>query len=140
MQFTSPTLRGNRFDLRSTRGNPVLVVFWATWCPACREEASAIKRMHERYGKDGLKVVGVSMDNDRQALADFAVEQDMDWPVTFTESAQNAGWNNPIAKHYQVRSIPSVFLLDEHGTIIANNLRGESEIESAILDYFAERP
>lgn len=137
MQFTSPRLRGGRFDLKSLRGHPVLVTFWATWCPGCRSEAPIIKKLHDRYSADGLQVVGVSLDTDRDALADFVGENRMLWPQTFS-AGSSAGWSNPIAKHYGVKSIPSVFLLDAEGTIVAADLSGEFEIESTILDHLAD--
>lgn len=133
MQFTSPTIRGPRFDLASLRGRPVLVVFWATWCPGCVKEAPEIKEFYERYHDEGLEVVGVSLDVNREELAAFVNKQQLPWPQMFSNHPGNEAWNNPIAKHYGVESIPCAFLLDEQGTIVASHLRNGSTIEAAIL-------
>ena len=133
MQFTSPTIRGQRFDLSSLRGKPVLVVFWATWCPGCVKESPAIKEFYQRFHGEGLEVVGVSLDVDRAELAAFVNEQQLPWPQMFSNHPGNEAWNNPIAKHYGVDSIPNAFLLDENGTIVASHLQKRSAIESAIL-------
>lgn len=133
MQFTSPTLRGQRFDLSSMRGKPVLVVFWATWCPACVKETPNIKSCYQRFHGEGLEVVGVSLDVDREKLAGFVNEQQLPWPQMFSNHPGNEAWNNPIAKYYDVQSIPQAFLLDENGTIVAGHLQRRSQIESAIL-------
>ena len=53
------------------RGKPVLVVFWATWCPACVKETPYIKDYYERFHDEGLEIVGVSLDTDRHKLAEF---------------------------------------------------------------------
>ncbi len=137
MQFTSPTLRGTRFDLKSMRGKPVLVVFWASWCAACVEETPDIKDFYQRYRGDGLEVVGVSLDVDRQELADFVNENQLPWPQMFSNHPGNESWNNPIAKHYKVDSVPSAFLLDTDGTIVASHLTDSYDIEDAILDYLS---
>lgn len=139
MRFTSTTLRGSTFDLKSLRGKPVLVTFWATWCPGCCKEAPVIAKLRQRYRGNGLEVVSVSMDSDREKLAEFVAANGMDWPQMFSPNPAHVAWNNPIAKHFQVRSIPSVFLLDDDGVIVAAELHAESEIESAILDHLAER-
>jgi peroxiredoxin len=133
MQFTSPTVRGPRFDLASLRGRPVLVVFWATWCPGCVKEAPEIKEFYERYHDEGLEVVGVSLDVNREELAAFVNNQQLPWPQMFSNHPGNEAWNNPIAKHYGVESIPCAFLLDEQGTIVASHLQNGSTIEAAIL-------
>jgi peroxiredoxin len=133
MEFTSPTLAVRRFNLTSMRGKPVLVVFWATWCPGCVKEMPNIKDFYKRYHDDGLEVVGVSLDVDRQKLAEFASENQLAWPQMFSNHPGNEAWDNPIAKHYGVDSIPRAFLLSEDGTIVAAHLRRRHEIENAIL-------
>jgi thiol-disulfide isomerase/thioredoxin len=140
MQFTSPTLRQTRFDLKSLRGRPVLVTFWATWCPACIKETPTIKQLYDRYQKEGLEVVGISLDHDREELSSYVAENEISWPQMFSERANTSGEDHPIAKHYGVTSIPAVFLVDEHGMIAAADLRGEREIETAILDLLESRP
>ena len=57
----------------------------------------------------------------------------------FTDQAGQSGWDNPIAKFYEVTSIPRTFLLDAEGAVVAKNLRGDFEIETAILDLLARQ-
>ncbi|MCB9874215.1 MAG: TlpA family protein disulfide reductase [Planctomycetaceae bacterium] len=137
MQFTSPTLRGRRFDLTSMRGKPVLVVFWATWCPACVKETPYIKDYYERFHDEGLEIVGVSLDTDRHKLAEFVNENQLPWPQMFSSFPGNESWENAIAKHYGVRSIPQTFLLDKSGTIVAAHLQNQRQIEAAILSQLS---
>ncbi|MBC8350787.1 MAG: TlpA family protein disulfide reductase [Planctomycetes bacterium] len=138
MKFTSPTLRGRRFDLASMRGKPVLVVFWATWCPGCVQETPYIKDFYDRYHDDGLEVVGVSLDVDREKLAEFVGEKQLPWPQMFSNHPGNEVWNNPIAKHYGVDSIPQAFLLDETGTIVGAHLRKRKAIDAAIVNLLTQ--
>ena len=138
MQFTSPTLRGRRFDLRSKRGSLVLVVFWATWCPACVQEVPYIKQLEQRYHPEGLEIIGVSLDSDRQKLAEFVAEQKISWPQMFSNHPGNTGWKNPIAQHYDIHSIPEAFLIDSNGAIVGAHLHGRQAIEKSILNQLSK--
>ncbi|MCA9122480.1 MAG: TlpA family protein disulfide reductase [Planctomycetaceae bacterium] len=133
MQFVSSTLRGRRFDLTSMRGKPVLVVFWAASCRDCVEEIPSLKDVYLRFHHVGLEIVGVSLDVDRDKLAQFVEEHQLPWPQMFSNLPGNQAGNNPIAKHYNVRSIPQAFLLDENGAVVASRLEKHGEIESAVL-------
>ena len=138
MNFAGPLIDGKRFGVTSTRGGPVLVVFWASWCAACREELPVIRELYERYRGEGLQVVGISLDSDRSALTQYVGENNLNWPHVFADQPQQLGWDNPIAKYYSVTSIPRAFLLDPEGIVVAADLKGDFEIETAVLDQLAQ--
>lgn len=132
MNFAGPDLTGQRREIQSLRGSPVLVVFWASWCPGCCQESVHIQRVADRFADEGLEVVGVSLDRSRSELASLVAKQGLTWTQVFTENPEHAGWDNPIAKYYGIESIPYAFLLDRQGKIRAAGLRGEAQLSEAI--------
>ena len=120
--FSAPSPDGNQLALNDVLGKYTIIDFWASWCKPCRRENPNVVKVYEEYHDKGLNIISVSLDKAGQKERwTKAIEADkMNW-----EHVSNLkGWNEPIAKMYNVRSIPATFLLDENGTIIAKNLRG----------------
>jgi thiol-disulfide isomerase/thioredoxin len=120
--FSAPTPNGNILALNDVLGKYTIIDFWASWCKPCRRENPNVVKVYNDYHDKGLNIISVSLDKAGQKERWIkAIETDqMNW-----EHVSNLkGWNEPIAKMYNVRSIPATFLLDENGNIIAKNLRG----------------
>ncbi|MDP4184892.1 MAG: TlpA disulfide reductase family protein [Bacteroidota bacterium] len=121
------------FTLNDKDGNPVklseqyaksqylLVDFWASWCGPCRAENPAVVAAFNKFNSRGFNIVGVSLDENRDMWIQ-AIEKD---GLTWTHVSDLKGWKSSIAQLYAVTAIPSNFLVDKTGTIIAINLRGE---------------
>tara|TARA_R110000787_G_scaffold59922_14_gene135963 strand:- start:30312 stop:31475 length:1164 start_codon:yes stop_codon:yes gene_type:complete len=120
--FSAPTPNGDTLALNDVLGKYTIIDFWASWCKPCRRENPNVVKVYNEYHDKGLNIISVSLDKAGQKERWIkAIETDqMNW-----EHVSNLkGWNEPIAKMYNVRSIPATFLLDENGNIIAKNLRG----------------
>jgi thiol-disulfide isomerase/thioredoxin len=131
IEIAGPTLDGKTFNIADWRGKVVLVDFWATWCPPCVAEMPNLKRIYDRFHKDGFEIVGVSLDNDRTALENFVKKRELPWPqIFFTEPSQQ-GWTNPLARTYNVNSIPTTFLLDREGRVAPTD-REDASLESLV--------
>ncbi|MEI7864977.1 MAG: TlpA disulfide reductase family protein [Chthoniobacterales bacterium] len=111
LSFTA--VDGRKVDLADLRGKVVLVDFWATWCPPCMEEAPSLVETYEKFKDRGLEIVGISLDSDKDALKKFAAENKMTWPQFF----DGKGWDNEIAKRFNIKSVPTVWLLDRDGKL-----------------------
>ncbi len=122
---------GSAVDLRSLRGKVVLLDFWATWCGPCRGEVPDVVAAYNRYHAQGFEVVGISLDQDRNALIGFTQENGMVWPEYFDGN----GWESALARRFSVRWIPQMWLLDPEGRVVTkdarNNLDGQI---SALLE------
>jgi thiol-disulfide isomerase/thioredoxin len=105
-------LAGKPFDLQALRGQVVLVDFWASWCAPCRKTFPALERLNARYGPQGLRVVGISMDTDTQAMEKFLATM----PVGFTLARDRMG---EFARRFQVAAMPTAILLDKNGKEVA---------------------
>jgi peroxiredoxin len=120
--FTMNDVDGKPVALSSKIGSKLLLIdFWAAWCIPCREENPNLVRVYREYKKKGFDIFGVSLD---QTKTDW-VKAIADDKITWTQVSAIQSGNSTVAELYAVNAIPSNFLLDETGTIIARNLRGK---------------
>lgn len=111
-EYVAATLAGDSVSLASLRGNVVLLNLWATWCAPCRHEVPFLQSLHERHGKDGLAVVGVSLDarGARQAVEEFAREYGVTYRILVDPEMR-------AMDTYRVLGLPASFLIDRSGTL-----------------------
>ena len=117
LKFTAAD--GNAFNLESYRGKVVLIDFWATWCGPCVEGLPEIIEQYKKYHDQGFEIVGISLDDDKQALASFVKEKEMPWVQYFDGKA----WENVYAKKYGLPGIPQLWLLGRDGHVVDFNAR-----------------
>lgn len=113
------------------QGKYVLVDFWASWCGPCRREIPNMVEAYKKYKAKGFEIVGISLDNDKDAW----VKGTKDLGITWPQMSDLKGWQNAGAAIYGVNSIPHVLLIDKEGTIIAKNLHGE-ELNKKLEELF----
>ena len=121
--FTMNDVNGSPVTLSSKIGSKLLLIdFWAAWCNPCRQENPNVVKIYNEYHKKGFDIIGVSLDNSKEAWVKAIADDKLTW----THVSDLKRGDNAAAKLYSVNSIPSNFLLDETGKIIARNLRGEA--------------
>ena len=136
-EFSAPTPKGNILSLNEvkSKGKVTLIDFWAAWCGPCRRENPNLVRIYDKYHDKGFEILGVSLDgNNRQPDPKSAwikaIEDDnLAWP----QVSNLRYFNGPIAKMYNIISIPNSYLLDAEGKIVAKNLRGQA-LEAKIAE------
>ena len=120
--FTLPDVDGKPVSLSSFRGKYVLVDFWAAWCPDCRKENPNIVAAWEKFKDKNFAVLGVSLDRNKDQWT-AAIEKDK---LTWTHVSDLKYWNSDAAVLYCIRWVPTSFLLDPDGKILAIGLEGEA--------------
>jgi Peroxiredoxin len=105
------TIDGKTVSLEGYRGKVVVMDFWATWCPPCREAIPSLKSVHGKYGKKGVVVLGVS-NEEKSTVAPFAKKNNM----TYTVVADPSGGNKAL-EAYGVQGIPTLLVIDKKGKV-----------------------
>lgn len=119
LQFTA--IDGRSVDLSQLRGKVVLLDFWATWCGPCRAEIPHVVKAYQKFHDKGFEIIGISLDEDKNALEKFIKEHQMVWPQFF----DGKGWQNEISSRFGVDGIPAMWLLDKKGKVVTTNARGD---------------
>ena len=119
--FIQSDLYGKDVALSSYRGKYLLIDFWASWCGPCREENPNIVKAYKKYHRRGFEIIGVSLDDKKDNWLEAVKKDHLSW----TQVSDLKGWKNSAAEQYGILAIPTNFLLDKEGIILAKSLRGD---------------
>ncbi len=111
-EYTGTTVGGDTLDVTGLRGKVVIVDFWATWCGPCLRELPNVQATYEKHHAAGLEIVGISLDEDVDALKAFLEANQLPWTTTVGDA------NQATAEKYGVRGIPTMMLVDREGKIV----------------------
>lgn len=132
--FTLQTPGGQAMSLSSLRGQVIVVNFWASWCPACRQEMPAMQQVYDQYRDRGLVVLGVNLAEGGEHVSAFVDEMGLTFPVVLDRDGSVAG-------RYRVNAVPATFFVDRSGVIRDVAIGGplaRAWIESQVRPLLAE--
>jgi len=122
-EISLPSPGGDTIKLSSTRGSVVLLDFWASWCPPCREENPNLVYVYNLYHRKGFQIYQVSLDKSKDAWIRGIHEDQLEKWIHVSDVKY---WNSVVVPLYNIESIPFNYLLNTDGQIIATNLRGDA--------------
>jgi len=135
MRFTA--LDGSEVDLAKLTGKVVLIDFWATWCRPCIVDLPKVKAAYEKFHAAGFEIIGVSCDENQQALDRFLKRQEITWPQYF-DGQRQAG--NRLAREFGIIGVPHMLLLDRNGHLRFDNVKaGAAEFQIRIQELLREK-
>ncbi|WP_333809197.1 TlpA disulfide reductase family protein [Flavobacterium sp.] len=120
--FSGPSPDGKTISLKESLGKVTIIDFWASWCGPCRGENPNVVALYKEFHSKGLNIIGVSMDKDATKWKEAIAKDGLTWP----QISNLKYWDEPIAKLYNIESIPATFILDAKGNIVAKDLRGDA--------------
>ncbi|RLB76279.1 MAG: TlpA family protein disulfide reductase [Deltaproteobacteria bacterium] len=126
--FTLTNMQGEQVSLSQYRGKVVILNFWATWCPPCREEMPSMERLYQKYKDQGLVILAVSADeNGKKAVSQFLQKTPYSFPILLDSDniAQNA---------YGVFRFPESFIIDRNGMVVQKIIGGRDWLSGSTYE------
>ncbi|BEH11786.1 MULTISPECIES: TlpA family protein disulfide reductase [Geobacter] len=127
---------GQPISLANYKGYVLVVDFFATWCPPCRDAIPHLVTLNRKYGKQGLQILGLSLDEgDEKGVKDFIASKRINYPVALA--------SGDIQTDYGLRSLPTVYVIDKKGNVAEKFMGGSDEtlrkMEDLVKKLLAEK-
>jgi thiol-disulfide isomerase/thioredoxin len=127
--FSLPLVSGKTQSLAALAGKVVFLNFWATWCPPCREEMPSMEKLYQRFKSEGLEFFAVDIQEGKKEVEAFIKERGFTFPVALDAEGSAAAT-------YGIRSIPTTFIIDKSGNIIAAAIGGRKWDSAEMIAAF----
>lgn len=108
--FTLPVRGGGSLSLSDLRGDVVMINFWATWCPPCRQEMPLLDQIHQRFQRLGFSLLGVNVEQENRLIDRFLAEVPVSFPILLDTKEE-------VGALYGVAAMPTTILVDRQGQL-----------------------
>jgi thiol-disulfide isomerase/thioredoxin len=132
--FSGPSPDGKTVSLKEVMGKVTIIDFWASWCAPCRAENPNVVALYNEFHSKGLNIIGVSLDKDAAKWKEAIAKDGLVW----SHVSNLKFWEDPIAKQYNIQSIPATYILDAKGVIVAKDLRGD-ELKAKVQELLGAK-
>ena len=128
-EIALPSVSGDTMRLSSLKGKIVLLDFWASWCGPCRASNRQLVKLYSKYKDKGFEIFAVSLDEEKEKWKN-AVRQDK---IKWLQVIDGGGWEAQTARVWNINAIPTSYLIDKEGKLIAMDLDGK-QLEKALKE------
>jgi peroxiredoxin len=118
---------GKTYRLAAMKGQPVIVNFWATWCPPCRAEMPAMQRAWELVKDDGVMIVAVNVGESAEEIAAFLEQEPVEFPIPMDT-------NMAVSQRWPMQGLPTTFVVDPEGHLVYRAQGERAWDDPALLD------
>ncbi len=125
--FELTDIDGVRHRLADYRGRVVIINFWATWCPPCREEMPSMQRAWAQLREQGVVMLGIDVGEDEDTIFEFTASYPVDFPLLMDR-------DSAVVRAWGVRGLPTTFVIDAGGRIRYRAIGGRRWDDAAVLD------
>ena len=134
MELKFTAVDGREVDLTGHRGKVVLIDYWATWCGPCVAGLPEVIDLYGKYHDKGLEIVGISFDQDKDALVKFVEKKEMAWAQYF----DGKGWQNEYGRKYGINGIPTMWLIGKDGKVV--DFEARQDLAEKLAKLLKEEP
>lgn len=118
---------GVKHTLDELKGKPVILNFWATWCPPCRAELPSMNRAWAKLKDDGIAMVAINVGEDEDTIFSFMA----DYPIDFTVLLDASG---DIINRWPVKGLPTTYVIDAQGRVVYQAIGGREWDDERLLE------
>ncbi len=125
--LSAKLLDGKSFSTESSKGEVVIVNFWATWCPPCRNEMPAFESYYQKHKNQGLRIIAVSIDEPAELTKVQEVMRDFTFDAALEAETQHKGYG-------RIWRLPLTFVIDRKGILRKDGWYGAAGIDQPLLE------
>lgn len=125
--FKLENMDGKVVSLQHYRGRPVIINFWATWCPPCREELPSMNRAWEKIKDENIAMIAINVGEDEDTIFTFMG----DYPINFDLLLDTSG---EVIAQWPIKGLPTTFILDADGHLVYRAIGGREWDADELLD------
>jgi len=124
--FVLTDIDGNKHQLTDYRGKVVIINFWATWCPPCREEMPSMQRAWEQLEKEGIMLFAINVGEDEDAIFQFTANYPVEFPLLMDQDSS-------VINRWPVKGLPTTFVVNVNGKIAYRAIGGRKWDDPKLL-------
>ena len=129
--FVLQDTEGKTHRLSDYRGKPVIINFWATWCPPCREEIPSMNRAWHKLEKEGIAILAVNMGEDEDTIFIFTADYPADFPILMDR-------DGAVIEQWPVKGLPTTYIVAPDGTIAYRAIGSREWDDNGLLEKIRE--
>ncbi len=126
-EFSLIDLDEQVYTLEDFRGKPVIVNFWATWCPPCREEMPSMEQAWQRIEAEGISMIGINVGEDFDTVFGFTANMDVSFPLLLDQDGE-------VTEKWPLQGLPTTFILNPRGEMVYRIIGGRDWNDDTLLD------
>jgi len=129
--FALQDTNGKTHRLSDYRGRPVIINFWTTWCPPCREELPSMNRAWHLIEKEGIAMLAINMGEDEDTIFIFSADYPTDFPILMDQSGE-------VIEQWPVKGLPTTYVIAPDGTIAYRAIGSREWDAKELLDVIRQ--